>query len=1004
MSRVNLKILLFCVVSFQVCNLLGQFSNRIHEQLRFKKFTIENGLANDRVIGITQDNYGFMWFGTLKGVSKYDGYEFKSYLRYYTDENDSIGSLITGIYQAKCDTNGTVWMAGLFGICYFDRVLDKFIRFAPAELDAEITISRDITEDHSGNIYFATIAGIIKHNIYTKENVFYIQDDKNPNSIPVGLIHNIFYDSRGLLWITVMENGAGYLDQKTGIIKWYMADGTPGSLGENLSQRIYEDSKNNIWIGHDNQGASKFDFKTNTFRVYIPDRTLKNSGTVRGLVEDSQGTFWFGTMEGLYIFNPESETFYRYAHTTHPISQLSHNSILNMFIDDHDGMWLGTRAGGVNYTNLYTSGFVNYEFSIFDSEYYLNNNNVYGFAFDNEDNIWVATESGGVNYLDRETGKFTYYMYDPDHVNSPRSNNIKTIYIDNDEKIYIGTYRGGISILDKKTGTYEHLLFPQDIEDHIVYNITPDVADKNILWIGALYNTYLFNKKELKLTLLNESTPGFVNPKTLPRIYSICHTGDNKMIFGSYILTILDRANNEFTYIDKVGNIEINSVNFVLIDKNGFLWASINLDFIVKYDLLKNEFEIFNEEDGLPDLEFIQAQEDIMGNLWVSTNRGIIKLENIINSSDDFKIAQYDNSDNLQGLEFLYGSSAKSRSGELWFGGTNGFNSFRPENVKPNPYVPNVIVTKFSVLGKEVNVGEEVFGKVLLTKPIMETKQIRIHHKIKMFAFDFTGFHFVAPENNKFKYILEGYDKEWHYTSASIRKATYSNLPGGKYTFKVDGSNNNGIFSGKPFELAIKVVPPFWHTIWFRILFILLIIILLSGIYFYRIISLNRQKIYLESLVKKRTSEIEDKNKQLLEQTYLLNETNTLLEERQQFIEEQSEELRTQAEELNDKNQNLRTLNMTKDKFFSIIAHDLKNPFNAVLGFAELLSIKYEALPDAKRKQYVDLISDSVKKIYKLLENLLQWARSQTGNIPYKPENFLLGEVINNNIELSANQ
>ena len=219
MRKMNLMFVLFCVAAFQVYTAFGQFSNRIHEQLRFKKFTIEDGLANNRVIGITQDNYGFMWFGTMKGISRYDGYELKNYLRYYIDENDSIGSLLTDIFQAKCDNNGTVWMAGESGICYFDRVLDKFIQFIPAEIDVEKTESVDITEDQLGNIYFATNVGIIKHNINTKENVFYHHDDKKTNSIPAGYVFNVLFDSRGLLWFTIEDVGAGYLDQKTGNIK-----------------------------------------------------------------------------------------------------------------------------------------------------------------------------------------------------------------------------------------------------------------------------------------------------------------------------------------------------------------------------------------------------------------------------------------------------------------------------------------------------------------------------------------------------------------------------------------------------------------------------------------------------------------------------------------------------------------------------------------------------------------------------------------------------------------
>ena len=224
-------------------------------------------------------------------------------------------------------------------------------------------------------------------------------------------------------------------------------------------------------------------------------------------------------------------------------------------------------------------------------------------------------------------------------------------------------------------------------------------------------------------------------------------------------------------------------------------------------------------------------------------------------------------SDNVQSMEFLYHSKAVSPSGEILFGGINGFNSFIPEKVKPNPYVPNVIVTKLVAVGQEVKVGEKVEGKILLTKPIMETDKLHLHHKIKIFSFYFTGFHYVAPESNKFKYKLEGYDDDWNYTDANIRVATYSNIPRGKYIFKVDGTNNNGKWSDNPFTIEVKITPPFWKTIWFYSIIALIIAFLVYMFIKWREQQLKRDKEILEEKLRKGQEEIDKSKTELAKQT-----------------------------------------------------------------------------------------------------------------------------------------
>jgi signal transduction histidine kinase len=274
-----------------------------------------------------------------------------------------------------------------------------------------------------------------------------------------------------------------------------------------------------------------------------------------------------------------------------------------------------------------------------------------------------------------------------------------------------------------------------------------------------------------------------------------------------------------------------------------------------------------------------------------------------------------------------------------------------------------------------------------------------LNYDQSVITFKYAALNYLSTEKNRYKYKLDDFDDEWN-NVGTRREATYTNLSPGKYTFMVKASNNDGIWNEKPTTIKVIVLPPWWKTLFFRIFIVILVTSLVVGYYFYRISTLQKRQIQLEAMVENRTKEIQAKNTVLARQTDELSESNTLLEERQQMIEEQTEELRSQKEELEKVNENLKELNLTKDKFFSIIAHDLKNPFNTILGFAELLNIKYDTLSEEKKRLFSKAIHESSENVYNLLENLLQWARSQTNRIKFEPVSFNINDLIDENIEL----
>jgi ligand-binding sensor domain-containing protein len=864
------KFLFFAFLTqLQILPVLGQLSNRIHEQFHFKYITVDDGLNNNRVRGLAQDKFGFIWIGTSKGVARFDGYSVVNYTNYITD---------TGLVNFEetraihTDKEGTLWSVGIYGICYFDWAKNAFVFFTNEELEQDINYCGELGEDSKGNLWFATRIGIVKYNPVTREIQLFPQEDNNPKAPRTGRLEKLIVTSKDHVWYGYARRGVGYYIPEKDIFRHFRSTSDPETPAEDRVERLYEDKDGNIWVGHNNNGASKYNYTTSTFTRYMPEPNRKESGRVRGIIEDSQGNFWFGTQAGLYLFDRNIETFRRYAYAEHPISTLSHNSIQTMMVDNQEGLWIGTFAGGVSYTNLNSSGIVKYEYSKIPSEYYLSDKSVYALAFDNHDNIWVGTENGGLNYLDRTSGKFTYLQYDPFDTNTIRSNNIKSIYVDKEGIVWIGTYKGKMSKYNPSDSLFTHYQktdeYPQGFDDESIFIIQPDVMDDNILWICSTNKLYMFNKETEEKTEIKPDSTDFTNVPEFSRVNSICNTTDSKMIFGSDKIMILDRSAGNFKDISTINNIRISQVDFVLIDKHGFLWAAINTSFIVRYDLQKSEALVFDHSKGLPEIDYLQGAEDADGNLWISSNKGIWKLENIIENQDTFNIVHYDKSDNVQSLEFLFHSKAVNPSGEILFGGINGFNSLIPQKVKPNPYVPNVVVTKLLIAGDEVGVGEKIGGKVICDKPIMEMQKLHFNHKIKVFTFHFAGLHYVAPENNKFKYKLEGYDKDWQYTDAHVRSATYSNIPRGNYVFKVDASNNNGKWSEKPFSFQVRVTPPFWKTIWFLLLIMVLIGIIIYVLVQFRENQLKRDKEILEKELNKGKEEIE-KSRNEIERTRL---------------------------------------------------------------------------------------------------------------------------------------
>jgi len=575
-------------------------------------------------------------------------------------------------------------------------------------------------------------------------------------------------------------------------------------------------------------------------------------------------------------------------------------------------------------------------------------------CIDHKNRLWLGTYFGGLNYFDGK--KFHHFSHDPNNSETIADDRVWDIYKDHDNLLWIGTLQAGADLFNPETGK-------------VVKHFYPQHDNKSV---GALSVFTIIGDHNKNIWLATSKGFDFYDRKTGLFTHYLCDPANPNSLSNSLIYDIIE-------------------------DSRGYIWAAsgsgLNL-----LDPVSGKIRIFKTEHGLPSNYIVTLVEDNKGNIWMGTSNGISNLiiSNHINiDSFDYSFKNYNESNGLQGLEFNENAVLKTKKGELIFGGGNGFNLFDPLNLNDDNVKSNTIITDFQIFNKSPQINEPFNGRVILQKSINYTKEITLKHYENLFSVEFSSLNFFHPEIRRYKYIMEGFNKQWLFTDAAHRKITYTNLNPGKYIFRVIATNNDGSWNQEEASLVIIILPPFWRTWWFQILVISALTGTIILVFFWRLNHLKKQKDQLEKKVANRTHEVEEKNKELIIQTNLLNESNVLLEDRQQEVLEQSEELLAQKEILELVNTNLQELNSTKDKFFSIIAHDLKSPFHNIIGFADLLEMSYDNLKNDKRKEYIRLISSSAKSVYNLLENLLNWAKSQTNQLNTDKSEIDLNDIFN---------
>ncbi len=857
---------LFAFLPFLIYGSL--FALPVQTQLEFKSLTIDEGLSNNRVNALCQDARGFIWIGTQSGVNKYDGYYITQYHHIHEDTTSLVSSNVNTIIL---DSHNQLWFGMEGGLNIYNPDLDCFRTIHCTETQKSPGDVKAIAEDQNEKLWIGTSTGLYIYDLNEKCLKLYSDSE---SELPHAYINRLFVDSHNRVWIVVLDEGLCLLNQDDGKIQCFKNNpDDPRSISGNTIETIYEDSKGNIWIGTFDDGFNLYHSETSDFTSYIPDPENNYSTRVRVIFEDPDGNLFLGTRSGLYLMDVDNKSFIHCASSTHNYSRITNSSIMSTIIDRSGCLWLGTFAGGVNYTDLYHKKFMHVKANLRD-ESFIHNESVFAFNEDLQGNLWVGTDNG-LNRLDHKSNTFSTWLHEPDNPNSISYNDVKALSVDEKGNLWIGSNRGGVDYYDMSNHTFIHYHHdksnPASLTNNRVYGMLYD-SNQN-LWVLTNENQDINFHSDIHI--LKKGSHDFIHLKE-KGYFGISESRSGNILIGSLGgIWHFHPQDSVFTFIEN--DSLIGAVLCVYEDTQGTIWIG-SKNGLVKYHPETGHFVRLSDVENYPIYIVYGILEDDQNNLWISTSSGLIKLIDAVHDHQRYEYHKYTKDDGIQSAQFNYNAFYKNNQGHMFFGGVDGFNKFDPAEIRDNPYKPQVVITKLDLFNREVSVGQKVNNNVILPKAITQMDELVFSYKEKVITFHFAALHYANTNKNQFTYILEGFDTEW--SAASTRhSATYTSIDPGEYIFRVNGSNNDGLFSDQEVSLRIVVTPSFYQTLYFKFIGVISLILILIGIYRLRMGKMIEHTHDLESLNEQLSKHIHEREQAEKRVQKQLEEKNVLLKE-----------------------------------------------------------------------------------------------------------------------------
>ncbi|MFY0607711.1 MAG: response regulator [Cyclobacteriaceae bacterium] len=927
----------FSIIRFQRCFLsfLGIISitalvaqaPQLHG--RFDHFTTQNGLTQNDVRAIFQDSDGYLWVGTHGGLNRFDGYAFTKFVRKESDHYDVSSNLISSICE---DTLGDIWIGtDDMGLMLYKKDFSQFEHFG--NLDNSTLTNKHITNlfcDSHNRIWAITNQGL---NIVTRsaEGEVNIEKYHFQNNV-------VFYgyeDPKGNIWFATQRGLMRYFGKNAlGIHQFinYQIEG--------LREARFISSNDSSLLVTNNNGLFVLPYhslENNDPIAY----SLETQPQVQRLISDSNGNLWYTNPNGLFVTYKEGNQIktHHFKNATSDPNSLRGNITTAVLEDNNNQIWVGTNGNGLN---LYNPRKKNFEhFNKGTNEGSISYNKIRAISKDSRGNLWFGTEGGGINIVTPIEGAYDFRTgFQSINVNPNGQNFVYAITeatFGSRQRIFIGTgFTSHFMVIDNRTGNFT----PYDVKEHPggpVFCITQD--SKGNLWIGTYgqglyYYTMTANGdvedvSQIKTAQgLSSNVVRSITEDKFGTIWVGTDHGVNKIIKG------IDEGEKSKIVIyendpEAAMSLSYDYILPIFKSENGALWIGTlggGLNRVISgITPDQDQFERITVADGLPSNVIKSIEEDSSGNLWLATNNGLCKFNPMTH-----QVVSYGMTDGIQDLEFGELASITLEDGQMIFGGVNGFNTFYPEEIVSDNSEINIVLNRLSILNTEVVTGEEINGRVILEKDINRTELLELNPDENSFSISFSGLNFNSPQNNKYQYKLENFDKKWTNANANQRVAKYTNLPPGKYILKVKASNADGYWNSQAKSITIVISRPLWSTPYAMFLYIMVLGLILWFFRKYTIITNTRKnQLHIEHLEKEKIEE----------------------------------------------------LSQLKLRFYTNVSHEFRTPLTLILGLVERLKGAHNQLSGEERETYFNKIYRNSQVLLNLINQLLDFRKIEQGKM-----------------------
>jgi signal transduction histidine kinase/ligand-binding sensor domain-containing protein/DNA-binding response OmpR family regulator len=911
-----------------------------YHRIKFRHFGTTNGLSQSNVTAILQDQQGFIWLGTQDGLNRYDGYSFTVFKNNPSDPHTLTNNYIKDLKQAK---DGKIWIGTWGGgLCLLNPATGSFSPFAPGKIPDDF-ISHVIL-GHFDDLWISTESHGVYHVYPSLNRVQHIGTSTD--------INDIHLDKMGRVWLASSESGLGCYDPVSGRLLWYShhtKDST--SIGSDNILRIFEDQHGTFWLSAVGEGLDAFNPATGK-SAHFPYSTTFSHNLIRDLGEDSFHHIWIGTENaGLYILDPHTRKFTQYLTDDIDNNSLSNNSIYSIFQDVHHGMWVGTYSGGVNLYNLDVSQFLLYRHSTAESS--LSNNDVLTF-FETPGKMWVGTDGGGLDVMDEATGAFQHFAR-----GSLPSRYILALGADQKQQLWVGTVGDGTAVYDK-SGRLLHIY-----HHHNSQSGSPSGDNVSAIAVGPDHSVWLATYRD-GLDRYNEDKRQFEhfhhdssNPAGLSsdRIQLLRFDSKGLLWIATFDkgIDLFNPNNHQFAHLvhdpdSTHSSLSNNDVNDIIEDHKGDMWIATNYG-LNHWNRKTGKFIRYLSRDGLGGNIIHALLEDRHNRLWMSTDGGITCLDPETGSCNNFTTAY-----GLQSGEYKAHAAWKDASGKFYFGGTGGFNAFYPDSIHKRSFDPPLVLTRFSLFNHEVSMAGSDSGTARFQADSNWNRKIVLPYDHSVLTFDFASLNYTTADKKHYSYMLDGFEKSWN-QAGTRHSVTYTNLDPGGYTLLVKGMDDYGNWSPQMLSVHILIKPPFWTTLWFKILLVVSIAVGLYLIYSIRTRLLRRQQRHLE------------------------------------------EEVQVRTEQLNRSVEKEKEANEAKSIFLAMMSHEIRTPLNGIIGMSNLLS---DSHLNKEQQEYAVTIQQCGETLMSVINDILDFSKIESGHMELERADFYLDDCIEEVLDLFA--